>query len=139
MLATSISSFFQQCFLSFPKQSSIFVISLLLLQIFTDIQRAIHTIKGDNSKCNNLWTFFNLDFLFSIKYPTAEHWHLHAVLLFSLQMLSVWTGRKIIVGKELCILFQNDSCPIHVASQGKPDIVDLLIANNCDVNAKDGV
>ena len=27
--------------------------------------------------------FFSLDFLFSIKHPTAERWHQHAVLLFT--------------------------------------------------------
>ena len=69
------------------------VISLLLLKKFTwnseyvfAIQRAIHTIKEDNSKCifSELCPFFNLHFLFSIKYSTAAHWHPHAVLLYLL-------------------------------------------------------
>ena len=68
-----------------------FVISLLLLKIFTGnskyvftIQRAIHTIKGDNffffffKSC----PFFDLDFLSSIKHSTDKHWHPHAVLFF---------------------------------------------------------
>ena len=50
------------------------------------IQRRIHTIKRDNSKCiffffSELCPFFNLDFLSSIKHPTAKHWHLHALTL----------------------------------------------------------
>ena len=59
-----------------------FVISPLLLKIFTyfeyafTIQTAIHTIKGDNLKCIVFRSMppFDLDFLSSIKHPTAEHW-----------------------------------------------------------------
>ena len=48
------------------------------------IQKAIHTIKGDNSKClfKNYAPFFDLDFLSPIKHPTAECWHPHALFLF---------------------------------------------------------
>ena len=35
--------------------------------------------------------------------------------------------------------FQHNSCPIHVASQGKPEIVKLLIEADCDVNVLDDV
>ncbi|XP_076456786.1 uncharacterized protein LOC143291073 [Babylonia areolata] len=35
------------------------------------------------------------------------------------------------------VSFTHDCCPIHVASQGKPDVVRLLIEAKCDVNAKD--
>ena len=48
------------------------------------IQKAIHTIKGDNSKCivfSESCPFFDLNFLSSIKHPTVEHWHPHVVLL----------------------------------------------------------
>lgn len=37
----------------------------------------------------------------------------------------------------LCL--QHDCCPIHVASQGKPEVVKLLIEAKCDVNVKDSV
>ena len=68
-----------------------FVISLLLLKVLTwnckyvlTFQRAILTIKGDNSKWFffRIMSFFDLDFLSSIKHPTAKRWYLHAVLLF---------------------------------------------------------
>ena len=36
-------------------------------------------------------------------------------------------------------LLQNDCSPIHVASQGKPEIVQLLLEYKCDVNVKDNV
>ena len=36
-------------------------------------------------------------------------------------------------------MFQNDCSPIHVASQGKPEIVQLLLEHKCDVNVKDNV
>ena len=68
-----------------------FVISLLLLKIFTlnleymfTIQRAIHPIKGDNSKCFFFfqnYAFSQLRLLSFIKQPTAKCWHQHAVLL----------------------------------------------------------
>ena len=61
-----------------------FIISLitediyLKLEVCVHIQREIHTIKGDNSKCIfflELCPFFcDLGFLSSIKHPTAEHW-----------------------------------------------------------------
>ncbi|XP_052779354.1 poly [ADP-ribose] polymerase tankyrase-2-like [Mya arenaria] len=35
------------------------------------------------------------------------------------------------------VSYTNDCSPIHVASQGKPDIVQLLLENKCDVNVKD--
>ena len=40
--------------------------------------------KGDNSQSifSELCPFFDLDFISSIKHPTAERWHPHAVLLF---------------------------------------------------------
>ena len=87
--------------LFWPRKLRHFVILLLLLKIFTwnrkyvfTIQRAIHTINGDNSKhiffffffFSELCPFFN--FLSSIKHPTAERWHLHEVLLFSQCFLS---------------------------------------------------
>ena len=59
-----------------------FVISMLLLKVLTwnaeyicTIQRAIHTSKGDNSKCIfflESCPFYDLHFLSSIKLPTAE-------------------------------------------------------------------
>ena len=36
-------------------------------------------------------------------------------------------------------LFQHNSCAIHVASQGKPEIVKLLLDAKCDVNVVDAV
>jgi len=36
-------------------------------------------------------------------------------------------------------MLQNDCCPIHVASQGKPEIVQLLLDHKCDVNVRDNV
>ena len=53
------------------------------------IQRAIHTIKGDNSKCfffffSELCPIYNLDFLSSIKQPIAKHWLSNILLLFFL-------------------------------------------------------
>ena len=50
------------------------------------IQRVIHHVKGDNSKCiffffSRISPFFNLDFLSSVKHPTAKCWHLYALLL----------------------------------------------------------
>ena len=54
-------------------------------------QRAMHTIKGDNSKCIffRIMPLFRLDFLSSIKHPIAKLWHLHAMLLlvFSFSIL----------------------------------------------------
>ena len=35
---------------------------------------------NQNAFCSELFPFFNLDFLFSVKHPTAERWH---PLLFS--------------------------------------------------------
>ncbi|KAK7464566.1 hypothetical protein BaRGS_00037876 [Batillaria attramentaria] len=35
------------------------------------------------------------------------------------------------------VSFTHDCCPIHVASQGKPDVVKLLIEAKCDVNVQD--
>ncbi|CAH1774224.1 unnamed protein product [Owenia fusiformis] len=35
------------------------------------------------------------------------------------------------------VSYTHDSCAIHVASQGKVEIVDMLIKANCDVNVKD--
>lgn len=35
------------------------------------------------------------------------------------------------------VSFTHDCCPIHVASQGKPEVVKLLIEAKCDVNVKD--
>ncbi|KAL3885526.1 hypothetical protein ACJMK2_025578 [Sinanodonta woodiana] len=35
------------------------------------------------------------------------------------------------------VSYTHDSCPIHVASQGKPDIVKMLIDAKCNVCAKD--
>ena len=57
-------------------------------QSILSILRAIHTIKGDNSKCiffifSELYPFFNLNCLSSIKHPTAERWHPDVVLLFN--------------------------------------------------------
>ena len=34
---------------------------------------------------------------------------------------------------------QGQSYPIHIAAQGKPDIVKLLINAKCDVNVRDHV
>ena len=39
----------------------------------------------------------------------------------------------------ILLSFQNKSCAIHVAAQGKEDVVKLLIESKCDVNAVDGV
>ena len=54
-----------------------------------NIQSAVHTVKGDNSKCilSELCPFFDLHFLSSIKHSTMEHWRPHAVLLFSIFIL----------------------------------------------------
>lgn len=35
------------------------------------------------------------------------------------------------------VSYTHDCCPIHVASQGKPEIVKMLIAANCNVNVQD--
>lgn len=35
------------------------------------------------------------------------------------------------------VSYVNDCSPIHVASQGKPEIVQLLLEHKCDVNVKD--
>ncbi|XP_052227446.1 putative ankyrin repeat protein RF_0381 [Dreissena polymorpha] len=35
------------------------------------------------------------------------------------------------------VSYTNDCCPIHVASQGKPEIVQLLLDHKCDVNVRD--
>ncbi|XP_076437640.1 uncharacterized protein LOC143276868 [Babylonia areolata] len=35
------------------------------------------------------------------------------------------------------VSFTHDCCPIHVASQGKPDVVKLLIEAKCDINVQD--
>lgn len=35
------------------------------------------------------------------------------------------------------VSFTHDCCPIHVASQGKPDVVRLLLEAKCDVNVQD--
>ncbi|XP_045165033.2 ankyrin repeat and sterile alpha motif domain-containing protein 1B-like [Mercenaria mercenaria] len=35
------------------------------------------------------------------------------------------------------VSYTNDCCPIHVASQGKPDIVQLLLQHKCNVNVRD--
>ncbi|XP_060568285.1 ankyrin repeat and sterile alpha motif domain-containing protein 1B-like [Ruditapes philippinarum] len=35
------------------------------------------------------------------------------------------------------VSYTNDCCPIHVASQGKPDIVKLLLEHKCNVNVRD--
>ncbi|XP_050410829.2 ankyrin repeat domain-containing protein 6 [Patella vulgata] len=35
------------------------------------------------------------------------------------------------------VSYTHDCCPIHVASQGKPEIVRLLLEQNCDVNVTD--
>ncbi|KAK7091540.1 protein phosphatase 1 regulatory subunit 12A-like [Littorina saxatilis] len=35
------------------------------------------------------------------------------------------------------VSFTHDCCPIHVASQGKPDVVKLLIEAKCNVNVQD--
>ena len=37
------------------------------------------------------------------------------------------------------ISFQHDCCPIHVASQGKPEIVRMLLDNGANINVKDVV
>ncbi len=38
----------------------------------------------------------------------------------------------------MCI-FQHNSCAIHVASQGKKEIVQMLLDAKCEVNVKDDV
>ncbi|KAL4226275.1 hypothetical protein ACF0H5_014259 [Mactra antiquata] len=35
------------------------------------------------------------------------------------------------------VSYANECCPIHVASQGKPEIVKMLLDHNCDVNVRD--
>jgi len=35
------------------------------------------------------------------------------------------------------VSYTNDCCPIHTASQGKKEIVELLLQHKCDVNVKD--
>ena len=60
----------------------------LKLWLCVHYSKTIHTIKGNNSKCRffqknapfSTWTFLSC-----IKHPTAECWHLHAVLLLLLQ------------------------------------------------------
>ena len=37
------------------------------------------------------------------------------------------------------LLLQHNSCAIHVASQGKKDIVQMLLNAGCNVNAADDV
>ena len=69
-------------------------IYLKLVCVYT-IQRVIHTLKTDHSKClffSELCPFFDFDILSSIKHPTAERWPPHAVLLFYSKRFS--TGRN---------------------------------------------
>ena len=37
------------------------------------------------------------------------------------------------------LLLQHNSCAIHVASQGKKDIVEMLLSAGCNINAVDDV
>jgi len=39
----------------------------------------------------------------------------------------------------LLMYLQHNSCAIHVASQGKRDIVEMLLSAGCNVNAVDDV
>ena len=45
-------------------------------------QFILSRVTIQNSFSSKLCPFFDLDFLSSIKQPTAEHWHLYAVFLF---------------------------------------------------------
>ena len=47
------------------------------------------------------------------------------------------TNKQKVTLSTVCL--QHDCCPIHVASQGKPDVVKLLIQAKCDVNVQDSV
>ena len=79
--------------------------------VFT-IQRATHTIKGDNSKCiffiSELSPFFDYDLLFSIKHPTAERWHWHAVLLLITQYYTLLVFQHSAIGTSSRLLLSGN-------------------------------
>ena len=95
-----------------------FVISLLLLKIFTrsfvyvfTIKRAILTIKWQfklHFFFQNDAPFSTWDFLSSIKHPTAKLWHPHAVLLLHVCSTSLL---KTLCEKKKLLVLSNFSFP----------------------------
>ena len=88
---------------SLSKEQSILSREIIQNAFFSELC-CFYSIKGDNSECiffsPELCCFFDLDFVFSIKQPTVECWHLHAMLLFlhvcSTSLLkTLWDKKKL--------------------------------------------